>query len=301
MAKKSRKRKRKLTVPALILLLIAALVYFGYTYLPDLVKEEKPDTTLPDEIMKIHIIDVGQGDSTLFMTKNECILVDAGTNKSEQTLKAYLQNIGVEKINYAIFTHPHEDHIGGADMIINDFDVEKVIMPEADTDTKTYNSLISALEKFENTEVYKAVSGDEYTVGDIKMTLLAPNSESYDGLNNYSVVVKLEYGNSSFMLTGDAEVESEKEIMIQYSAAKLKCDFLKVGHHGSSTSTSEAFLNAVDPKIATISCGLDNKYGHPHSETVQKLEAKGITYYRTDKLGPIVFECDGTEIVKVSK
>lgn len=299
MAKKRNRRKRRLTIPALLLLLIAALAYFAYSYLPDLIDDVSKDNNgyVPDEIMEIHVIDVGQGDSTLFMTKNECILVDAGTNKSENDLKAYLKNIGVEKINYAIFTHPHEDHIGGADMIINNFDVEKVIMPDADSDSKTYNSLLDALET-KNTDVYKAVSGDEYSIGDIKMTLLAPNSDDYSGLNDYSVVVKLEYGNSSFMLTGDAEALSEKETMIKYSAAKLKCDFLKVGHHGSSTSTSDAFLDAVDPQIATISCGIDNKYGHPHSETIKKLEAKGITYYRTDKLGSIVFECDGTSIVK---
>lgn len=296
MAKKRNRRKVKLTIPTLLILLFAMLAYFAYTYLPDLVNEKKDDP-VPDEIMEVHIIDVGQGDSTLFRTKNECILIDAGTNKSENDLKAYLENIGVEKINYAIFTHPHEDHIGGADMIINNFDVEKVIMPDADSDSQTYNRLLDALET-KNTDVYKAVSGDEYSVGNIKMTLLAPNSDDYKSLNDYSVVVKLEYGNSSFMLTGDAEALSEKEILINYSAAKLKCDFLKVGHHGSSTSTSDAFLNAVDPKIATISCGIDNKYGHPHSETVKKLDDKNITYYRTDKLGSIVFECDGTNIIK---
>lgn len=306
MANKKRGKKRvKITVPSLIVLLVLVAVYIVYMYCPDILDKlnlgaKKDNVTVTDGEIEIHIIDVGQADCILFRSRQGDILFDAGTNASEKQLKAYLDNLNVKEFKYVIFTHPHEDHIGGADMILNEYKVEKAIIPDVEANTKTYDLMIEGLsDKDKNIDVYKAKSGDEYSLGDINMKILAPNSKEYkNNLNNYSVVVKVEYGNNSFMMTGDAETLSEKEILSKYRASDLKCDFLKVGHHGSDTSTSEEFLNAVSPSIAAISCGADNKYGHPCTVTLEKLEKANVRYYRTDKEGSLVFKCDGKTIEK---
>lgn len=303
MANQKRGKKRiKITVPSLVLLLLLVTVYIVYRYCPDILDKLNPGTkkdnvTVTDGEIEIHIIDVGQADCILFRSKQGDILFDAGTNASEKQLKAYLDNLNVKEFKYVIFTHPHEDHIGGADMILNEYKVEKAIIPDVEANTKTYDMMIKGLDE-KNVDVYKAESGDKYSLGDINMKILAPNSDKYSSLNNYSVVVKVEYGNNSFMMTGDAETLSEKEILSKYRASDLKCDFLKVGHHGSDTSTSEEFLNAVSPSIAAISCCVDNKYGHPCAVTLEKLEKANVRYYRTDKEGSLVFKCDGKTIEK---
>lgn len=303
MANKKRGKKRvRITVPSLIVLLVLVAVYIIYMYCPDILDKlnfgaKKDNVTVADGEIEIHVIDVGQADCILFRSKQGDILFDAGTNASEKQLKAYLDNLNVKEFKYVIFTHPHEDHIGGADMILNEYKVEKAIIPDAEANTKTYDLMMKGLDE-KNVDVYKAESGAKYSLGDINMKILAPNSDKYSSLNNYSVVVKVEYGNNSFMMTGDAETLSEKEILAKYRASSLKCDFLKVGHHGSDTSTSEEFLNAVSPSIAVISCGVDNKYGHPCAVTLDKLEKANVKYYRTDKEGSLVFKCDGKTIEK---
>lgn len=289
------------SIAVLVILAVIAICYFGYTYaLPAIMQNTETETNASQYIpvdgeMEVHIIDVGQGDSSLIISGDGVILIDAGPGSAEQSLHDYLNDVGITRIDYAIFTHPDEDHIGGADMIMKDFDVKNVIMPNCVKTTKTYENMISAIEA-SDADVIQAVSGTEYALGDIKFKVLAPNSDSYDDTNNYSVVIKLSYGNSTFMFTGDAEKDSESEILNTYNAAELDCDFLKVGHHGSTTSTSKAFLTAVSPSIASISCGEGNKYGHPHTETLEKLKKAGVEVYRTDLLGTIVFVCDGQTI-----
>lgn len=295
------------TVVTFVVLIVVALCYLGYTYLAPMLgigltetgSETRQPVTLDGE-MQLHVIDVGQGDSTLIMSKDGIVLVDAGPGSAEDSLVEYLKDVGITTIDYAIFTHPDEDHIGGADVVINNFEVKNVIMPNATKTTKTFEKMIEAIEQ-SNANVIEATSGASYTLGDIAFRILAPNKASYDATNNYSVVVKLTYGNNTFMLTGDAESESESEILAKYPASELRADFLKVGHHGSSTSTSTAFLTAVSPSIASISCGEDNKYNHPHRETIEKLQGANIKVYRTDLLSTIVFVCDGNTISVVEK
>lgn len=297
----------RFTVVTFVVLIVVALCYLGYTYLAPMLgigltetgSETRQPVTL-DEEMQLHVIDVGQGDSTLIMSKDGIVLVDAGPGSAEDSLVEYLKDVGITTIDYAIFTHPDEDHIGGADVVINNFEVKNVIMPNATKTTKTFEKMIEAIEQ-SNANVIEATSGASYTLGDIAFRILAPNKASYDATNNYSVVVKLTYGNNTFMLTGDAESESESEILAKYPASELRADFLKVGHHGSSTSTSTAFLTAVSPSIASISCGEDNKYNHPHRETIEKLQGANIKVYRTDLLSTIVFVCDGNTISVVEK
>lgn len=295
------------TVVTFVVLIVVALCYLGYTYLAPMLgigltetgSETRQPVTLDGE-MQLHVIDVGQGDSTLIMSKDGIVLVDAGPGSAEDSLVEYLKDVGITTIDYAIFTHPDEDHIGGADVVINNFEVKNVIMPNATKTTKTFEKMIEAIEQ-SNANVIEATSGASYTLGDIAFRILAPNKASYSATNNYSVVVKLTYGNNTFMLTGDAESESESEILAKYPASELRADFLKVGHHGSSTSTSTAFLTAVSPSIASISCGEDNKYNHPHRETIEKLQGANIKVYRTDLLSTIVFVCDGNTISVVEK
>lgn len=295
------------TVVTFVVLIVVALCYLGYTYLAPMLgigltetgSETRQPVTLDGE-MQLHVIDVGQGDSTLIMSKDGIVLVDAGPGSAEDSLVEYLKDVGITTIDYAIFTHPDEDHIGGADVVINNFEVKNVIMPNATKTTKTFEKMIEAIEQ-SNANVIEATSGASYTLGDIAFRILAPNKASYDATNNYSVVVKLTYGNNTFMLTGDAESESESEILAKYPVSELRADFLKVGHHGSSTSTSTAFLTAVSPSIASISCGEDNKYNHPHRETIEKLQGANIKVYRTDLLSTIVFVCDGNTISVVEK
>lgn len=297
----------RFTVVTFVVLIVVGLCYLGYTYLAPMLgigltetgSETRQPVTLDGE-MQLHVIDVGQGDSTLIMSKDGIVLVDAGPGSAEDSLVEYLKDVGITTIDYAIFTHPDEDHIGGADVVINNFEVKNVIMPNATKTTKTFEKMIEAIEQ-SNANVIEATSGASYTLGDIAFRILAPNKASYSATNNYSVVVKLTYGNNTFMLTGDAESESESEILAKYPASELRADFLKVGHHGSSTSTSTAFLTAVSPSIASISCGEDNKYNHPHRETIEKLQGANIKVYRTDLLSTIVFVCDGNTISVVEK
>lgn len=205
----------------------------------------------------------------------------------------YIKSQGISKLDYVIGTHPHEDHIGGLDAVINSFDIGKIFMPKQLSTTKTFEDVLIAI-KNKGLKVTSPKVGDTYGLGQAQWTILAPSQESYEEANNSSIVIRLVFGNNSFMLTGDAEELSEKEIL--ENSIDFKSDVLKVGHHGSSSSTSDAFLEAVDPKYAVISVGEGNSYGHPHVETIDKLNIQNIEVLRTDGLGTIIFTSDGNEL-----
>ena len=221
------------------------------------------------------------------------MLIDAGNNDDEDILKSYLGNLGITEFKYVVGTHAHEDHIGSLDYIMNSFKVGKIYFPNATATTKTFENLVKAV-KNKGMKFTEPKVGETFNIGDAKSTILAPNGTSYEDANNYSIVIKLEYGNNSFLLTGDAEDVSEKEMLNK--GLNLKADVLKAGHHGSSSSSTEEFLNAVNPKYAVISVGKDNDYGHPHKETLQKFSSRGIKVYRTDESGTIVATSDGNNI-----
>lgn len=243
--------------------------------------------------LKVHFIDVGQADCILLQQGNENMLIDAGNNDDEQTIKNYLQSVGVNQFQYVIGTHPHEDHIGSMDYIMNSFKVGKIYFPKATATTKTFENLVNAV-KNKRMQFAEPTPGEIFNLGQAKCTILAPNNSDYEDLNNYSIVVKVEFGNNSLLLAGDAEDISEKEMMDK--GFNLKADVLKVGHHGSDSSTTREFLNAVNPKYAVISVGKGNDYGHPATDIIQKLHAKGINIYRTDESGTVVATSDGTNI-----
>lgn len=283
------RRYTKVSAASVIFVILIAAALYLYSVLGE--GDDVLSPTVPDGDVQIHFIDVGQGDSALICSDEASVLIDAGPGSSADALVSFVKS-RTDEIDYMILTHPHEDHIGGADDILNSLPVKKVIMPDASSESKTFARLLDALES-SGAEVIEAKSGDVYEADGIRLTLLAPNSDTYDNTNDYSVVTKMEYGGFSAMFTGDAETLSEKEILAAYSAAALKSTLLKAGHHGSSTSTSEDFLAAVSPEGAIISCGRDNDYGHPHSETVEKLAAIGAQIYRTDEDGTVSVTTDG--------
>ncbi len=246
-------------------------------------------TTIPSGQMKVHFINVGQGDSILIQFHNgQTMLIDAGPDDS---VVSYLNQQGIKKINYLVATHPHADHIGGMAAVIRTFDIGKVYMPRVTHTTKTYENVLLAI-KAKGLKITSAKAGTEvFNQDGLKVNIVAPCGSSYDNLNNYSAVVKIQHGNTSFLFTGDAESLSEQQMLS--SGANLKSDVLKVGHHGSSSSTTPSFLKAVSPKYAVFSCGAGNQYGHPHQETLSKLTNAGVKTYRTDTNGTVIFVSDG--------
>lgn len=243
--------------------------------------------------MKVHFIDVGQADSILIQSNGHNMLIDGGTTDKGDTVVSYLKSQGVETLDYIIATHPHEDHIGGLDKVINAYNVKTIIAPKKETTTKTFKDFLSAVSN-KGLSLTVPVTGTKYIIGDAYFIILSPNGDYGDDLNNYSVGIKLVNGSNSFIMCGDAEKESEADIL--KTGIDISADVLKCGHHGSDTSTSTAFLNAVNPKYAVISCGKDNDYGHPDASTLNKLAAKSVKLFRTDEQGTIVATSDGTNI-----
>lgn len=274
--------------------------------------------------LKVHFIDVGQGDSILVeLPDNKIMLVDAGPNKSEAALRWYLLNFFASRpnkiIDYFIATHQHEDHIGGADVVFDNYEVLNFYRPyvftqaEMDTygystdeynvcTTKTFETTISKMQNegcnvffHEKSENPLGLDGTEgYTV-----EFLSSKQKKYDAPNDYSPITMITYQNRKIMLTGDAQQLVENEVLADFSSEYLDCDILKLGHHGSKTSTSQNFLNAVNPEYVAICCGLNNEYGHPHfnvySRVVAKIGEENI--YRTDKMGDVIFGIDKDSIV----
>ncbi|MDR2657232.1 MAG: MBL fold metallo-hydrolase [Oscillospiraceae bacterium] len=238
----------------------------------------------------VTFIDVGQGDAALLQCDGHAMLIDAGPNAAAKTVVAFLTEKRVTAFDYVVGTHPHEDHIGGLDAVINYAgSIGEVWMPYTQTSTRTFEDVLDAVESHKLTVTQPTV-GKTYPLGDSTITILGPIGKNYAELNNFSIVLRVDHDGNSFIFTGDAERLSEDEMLRAGSA--LNGDVLKVGHHGSSTATSDAFLAKVDPTYAVISCGKGNKYGHPDAETVNKLEAARITILRTDMDGSIVITSD---------
>ncbi len=243
--------------------------------------------------LKVHFIDVDQGDAILIEANGHYMLIDAGQNDKGSTVVKYLNKLGVKRLDYVITTHPHNDHIGGIDTVIDVFKIDNIIMPAVTIDSETYQDVLDAIEakKVKTTE---AKVGNEYNLGEASFIIISPNGTGYDSLNDYSVGIKLTYGSNSFILAGDVQETSEKEML--ENGIDLSADVLKLSHHGSSTSNKNSFLDKVDPEYAVISVGTGNKYEHPHSETMQAMKDRKIKVYRTDKQGTIIFTSDGKSI-----
>lgn len=242
-----------------------------------------------------HFIDVGQADCTLIECGGRFMLVDAGRNEDDELVVDYLRKAGVKTLDYAIGTHPHEDHIGGLDKVIEAFEVKTLILPEAEHDSKTYKDVLEAAEK-KKLEIIRPVPGNTYRISSgAGFTVVAPCGDYGGDLNNWSVGIRLTHGKNRILMCGDAEAKAEADMLA--SGEELSADLLKVSHHGSNTSTTEAFLDVVSPEYAVIMCGKDNDYGHPHTETLEKLKSRNIKIMRTDELGTITAVSDGEHFV----
>ena len=307
-----RKKRRKRTVPVLLALVVLILGIAGYgngsadsvssalniilTTASDLASEAGVQTAYaPAEItedLTIHFLDIGQGDCTLLTQGDHAMLIDAGDNDQGTKVQSYLEYLGISSLDYLVLTHPDADHIGGADVVIYKFDCSTILMPEKKADTRTYDDVIQAMKSKNYTAVHPEV-GDTYAFGESSFTVLSP-AKNYQDSNDCSIVLRLTHGSNTFLFTGDAEEEAEADMLT--SGMDLSADVLKVGHHGSHSSTSDAFLKAVSPAYAVISCETGNSYGHPHAETLNKLRAAGVQMFRTDEQGTITVTSNGSTL-----
>ncbi|OPJ65292.1 ComEC/Rec2 family competence protein [Clostridium chromiireducens] len=253
----------------------------------------KPD---PNQMI-VHFIDIGQGDSILIQVNNKNMLIDAGPKSDKNELLNYLSKLNIEKLDYVIATHPHEDHIGNMSDIIDSYNVLKFYAPKVQSTTKTFEKMIDSLKRKGLKINVIRKDTDSIDLGkNTNVRVFSPIDDSYENLNNYSSVIRIQYGSTYFLFTGDAEKDVEEKILDNNE--NISSDVLKVGHHGSSTSTSKAFLNKINPSIGVISVGKDNTYNHPNNETIKSLKENKVTIYRTDKDGTVILSSDGTKISK---
>ena len=283
--------KKRILCGMLALLLLCSLCACSLPVnLPDNASDLEPAAASMDgSTMQVSFFDVGQGDCELIVLPDgKTILIDAGESKSANDIISFLEEKGVSRLDYVIATHPHADHIGGMQKVIEAFDVGEIYMSKVEHDTKTYENLLLTIQE-KGLRIHTAKEGvsliDE---GGVSAQFVAPCSDSYKDLNNYSAVLRLTYGDVSFLFMGDAEQESEAQITADVSA-----DIIKLGHHGSSTSSSQAFLEAVSPAVAVISCGEGNSYGHPSPDVMERMKKRRIPVMETGYGGAVILRTDG--------
>lgn len=245
-----------------------------------------------DVLLRVDFLNVGQADCALLSTNGHYMVIDGGNNGDADRILSYLEEQRVEKLDAVVGTHPHEDHIGSLDAIINHFDVDAVYMPKIMHTSKTFEDVLDAVAN-KGLKIKSPSPGDTIDFNGLEIEVLGPQRE-YKDFNNNSIVLKVNAGEIAFLFTGDAEETAEKDIL--QAGYDLQADVLKVGHHGSSTSSSQAFLQAVKPKYAVISVGVGNSYHHPEEEALQRLQSIGAEIYRTDLQGNIVCTTDGKNI-----
>ena len=297
---KNIKTKKGKIIYAVVLVIIAAVVIFAGDRLGIFEPEQPAATPVSGSSVqdcKVHFIDVGQGDCELVECGGKYMLIDAGENGHETEVLNYLHALGIKKLDYVVASHQHSDHIGGLSEVLEEFEAENIIMPrltKAQTPTNsTYREFLNAV-KNSGAKVIEAKVGATYDLGGAKFEILGPVTNDAEDINNMTAVIRLDYGKNSFLFTGDAETEEELEIL--NNGADLDCDVLKVGHHGSGTSSSNKFLEAVTPEICVISCGEGNDYGHPHDNAVKRLKKQTDKIYRTDICGDVVISADGEKL-----
>lgn len=253
---------------------------------------ETAETLQPGEL-QVHFIDVGQGDAALILCEGHAMLFDTGGNETSPLLQFYLMEMGVEKLDYVIGSHPEADHIGGMDVILLKYDCGMVMLPEVSSDKASYRDVQEAMEQRNSIKV-SPVPGECYPLGGASFTIVAPNQDYGDNINNASIGIRLVYGENTFLFTGDGEREAEEDML--ENGIYLKADVLQAGHHGSSDASTKAFVDAVSPEYVVISCGKENEYGHPHRETLQRFQEAGAEIFRTDLQGNIVAVSDGKNL-----
>lgn len=293
--KKRRMKKQKLLWPLLALVFLLAGYPMLSEYLPVIPGGSSVGLPEADGRLCVSFIDVGQGDSAFIeFPGGKTALIDAGEADAAETVVSYIEGRGYDRVDYLICTHPHADHIGGMGAVVEGFSVGAVYMPRVSHTSKTYENLLTAI-KDKGLFIQAARAGVEILPGaDIRMEFVAPISDSYEELNDYSAVLRLTYGSTAFLFTGDAEAPAEDEMLD--AGVPLTAQVLKVGHHGSDSSSQTRFLEAVAPRWAVISVGADNDYGHPKEKVLSSLNAAGATVIRTDQAGTVMALSDGSTV-----
>lgn len=302
MAKHRKHKKNRYLSFLTTLIVIIALIFSFFpeakNYILDLFEAPR-FTTLTDGELSVHFLDVDQGDSILILAPSgESMLIDTSISKMDDVIIEYLRSVGVRKLDHLVLTHPDGDHIGSATKILEKVGAKNVYMPDITNNTKTFETLLETIDRLDIPLIIPEIY-DNINVGNARLTVLAPVKSSND-INEMSLVLRLDYGEISFLFTGDAGTKSEALMLNEHSPSSLKAQVIKLGHHGSSGSSSRAFLLAVDPSYAIISCGKDNSYGHPHKEVLDRLDELGIPSYITHECGSIVFSTDGKKLNLIS-
>lgn len=283
------KIKNNVLVAGLVILIIACFLAFYNIYSKD---DGNKNSFNSEGNLVVHYLDVGQGDATFIELPNkETMLIDAGEKQEGKTVVNYIKDLGYDTIDYVIGTHPHSDHIGGLEEVINTFNIKNIYMPKVVANSKIYEDLLLSIKNKGNTVKKTYVGVNLIESDELNASFLSPTKEEYSNLNNYSAVLKITYGNNTFLFMGDAEIEVEKDI-----SSFASCDVLKVGHHGSDTSSSLDFIKSVNPKYAIISVGKDNKYGHPVESILKRYQENNTEIYRTDLNGTVKVIADGNSI-----
>lgn len=247
--------------------------------------------------LDITMFDVGQADCFLLEKGQLKVLVDCGSASQGKNIVNSIKKRNIERIDYVFITHPHEDHMGGLVDIINNFQVDKIVLPsvnEKKITAKWYNKLMTTLRKGKY-EVEVAEKGKTYDLDDVEIKIISDASYQESNINNYSTVLKISYGQNSIIMTGDAENKIEKQIL--QTCEDVKATILKVGHHGSKTATTQEFLDAIKPKYALISCGVNNKFNHPNQEVLERLDKQNIRIFRTDELGTVTLKMTKQDLI----
>jgi competence protein ComEC len=302
MARRKRRKKSKKYYIRRIILFIIIVSFFLFAEeikntfsltkedADKLEKEETKEVITMHDKLKIYFLDVGQADAILIDSGNEYMVIDGGNNADGPLLVKYFKELGIKNIKYVIGTHAHEDHIGGLDDIITNFNVETIYIPDVITTTKTFEDLLDSISKKNMT--FKVPKIDStFTLGESNIQVIYTGTNK-DDLNSTSIILKLTYGNNSFLFTGDTTTQIEKQLLDK----DIEIDVLKVAHHGSKYSSEAHFLKNANPKYAIISCGKDNSYYFPHTITLKKLERMNTKIYRTDESGTIIATSDGNSI-----
>lgn len=285
-----------IAIPTIVILLIIVLS-ISHKYIFNSNTHNYPINEYSTELtnkedLKIHFINVGQADCILIEQGDSSMIIDAGRDNESSLVLRYLKNQKITRFDYIIGSHAHPDHIGALDDVINSYDTDKVLFPKQVHTTDVYKSFITAL-KSKNIQLYSPSVGEVFKFGKAEFEVMAPNSLKYKKANDYSIVIKLTYMDNTFLFTGDAEVTSEREMLD--NDLDISADLIKIGHHGSTTSTSKSFLNKVKPKYAVIT-SVSNKRGYPSHKVISRLKNMGVEIYRTNEYGNIVATSDGTSI-----